>query len=207
MTDRQILAAYRLLARSEGVFVEPASAASVAGLLQAHARGHCSSRASGSSAPSPATASRTRSGRSPARRRRGTIPADVGRRGRRARAGWPVTRVPAFRAAPVRVRVPATSANLGPGFDSLGLALGLYDDLAVRITDDGLSVDVAGEGADEVPRNARHLVVRAMQADLRPARRPAARARAALRQPDPARPRAGLVGGGDRAPAWSRPGR
>jgi homoserine kinase len=72
--------------------------------------------------------------------------------------------VPAFRAAPVRVRVPATSANLGPGFDSLGLALGLYDDLAVRITDDGISVDVAGEGADEVPRNAKHLVVRAMQA-------------------------------------------
>jgi threonine synthase len=36
VTDRQILAAYRLLAREEGVFVEPASAASVAGLLQAH---------------------------------------------------------------------------------------------------------------------------------------------------------------------------
>ena len=72
--------------------------------------------------------------------------------------------MPAFRAAPVRVRVPATSANLGPGFDSLGLALGLYDDLAVRITDDGIAVDVAGEGADDVPRNAKHLVVRAMQA-------------------------------------------
>jgi homoserine kinase len=72
--------------------------------------------------------------------------------------------VPAFRAAPVRVRVPATSANLGPGYDSLGLALGIFDDLAVRITDDGISVDVAGEGADEVPRNAKNLVVRAMQA-------------------------------------------
>jgi homoserine kinase len=64
----------------------------------------------------------------------------------------------------VHVRVPATSANLGPGFDSLGLALGLSDDLMVRITDDGISVDVAGEGADEVQRNAKHLVVRAMQA-------------------------------------------
>ncbi|MDX6205478.1 MAG: homoserine kinase, partial [Frankiales bacterium] len=62
------------------------------------------------------------------------------------------------------MRVPATSANLGPGFDSLGLALGLYDDLAVRITDDGIAVDVHGEGADEVPRNGKHLVVRAMQA-------------------------------------------
>jgi threonine synthase len=39
VTDRQILSAYRLLARQEGVFVEPASAASVAGLLQAHAAG------------------------------------------------------------------------------------------------------------------------------------------------------------------------
>jgi threonine synthase len=39
VTDRDILAAYRVLAREEGVFVEPASAASVAGLLQAHAEG------------------------------------------------------------------------------------------------------------------------------------------------------------------------
>ena len=39
VTDRQILSAYRLLAQKEAVFVEPASAASVAGLLQAHAAG------------------------------------------------------------------------------------------------------------------------------------------------------------------------
>jgi threonine synthase len=39
VTDKQILEAYRLLAREEGVFVEPASAASVAGLLQTHAHG------------------------------------------------------------------------------------------------------------------------------------------------------------------------
>src|SRR3954454_21530952 len=70
-----------------------------------------------------------------------------------------------FRAAPVRVRVPATSANLGPGFDALGLALSLYDDVVVRVTDEpGLSVDVAGMGAATVPRNARNLVVRAMTA-------------------------------------------
>lgn len=72
--------------------------------------------------------------------------------------------MPAFRAAAVHVRVPATSANLGPGFDSLGLALGLFDDLMVRITDDGIAVDVAGEGAHDVPRGAKHLVVQAMQA-------------------------------------------
>jgi homoserine kinase len=70
----------------------------------------------------------------------------------------------AFRAAPVRVRVPATSANLGPGFDALGLALSLYDDVVVRVADEGLFVDVAGEGADSVPRSRRHLVVRALQA-------------------------------------------
>ena len=71
---------------------------------------------------------------------------------------------PSFRAAPVRVRVPATSANLGPGFDALGLALALYDDVVVRIADSGLHVDVAGEGADDVPRDRRHLVVRALRA-------------------------------------------
>jgi homoserine kinase len=71
---------------------------------------------------------------------------------------------PTFRAAPVRVRVPATSANLGPGFDCLGLALTLYDDVVVRATDEpGLSVDVAGMGAASVARNARNLVVRAMR--------------------------------------------
>jgi homoserine kinase len=72
---------------------------------------------------------------------------------------------PTFRAAPVRVRVPATSANLGPGFDALGLALTLYDDIVVRVTDEpGLAVDVAGMGAASVPRNARNLVVKAMYA-------------------------------------------
>ena len=71
---------------------------------------------------------------------------------------------PSFRAAPVRVRVPASSANLGPGFDAVGLALALYDDVVVRVADEGLYVDVAGEGADKVPRTGRHLVVRALRA-------------------------------------------
>jgi homoserine kinase len=60
--------------------------------------------------------------------------------------------------------VPATSANLGPGFDSFGLALALYDDVVVRVAESGLSVDVAGEGADEVRRDKKNLVVRAVQA-------------------------------------------
>jgi homoserine kinase len=71
--------------------------------------------------------------------------------------------VPSFRAAPVRVRVPATSANLGPAFDSAGLALGLYDDVVVRVADSGLAVDVAGEGADSLPRDKKHLVVRCLR--------------------------------------------
>ena len=65
----------------------------------------------------------------------------------------------------VRVTVPATSANLGPGFDSLGLALGLYDEIEARVTDAGLSVSVSGEGAADVAdRGEKHLVVRAMRA-------------------------------------------
>ncbi|HSV68335.1 MAG TPA: homoserine kinase [Mycobacteriales bacterium] len=71
---------------------------------------------------------------------------------------------PLFRAAPVRVRVPATSANLGPGFDALGLALARYDDVVVKVADEGLHIDVAGEGADVVPKSERHLVVRSLRA-------------------------------------------
>jgi homoserine kinase len=71
-----------------------------------------------------------------------------------------------FRPGPVRVRVPATSANLGPGFDACGLALALYDDVVVRATDSGLQVDVDGEGVAAVPRTEKHLVVQAVRAGL-----------------------------------------
>ncbi len=71
---------------------------------------------------------------------------------------------PAFRAAAaVRVRVPATSANLGPGFDALGLALGIYDDVVVRVADSGLHIDIAGEGAEALPRDEEHLLVRSLR--------------------------------------------
>jgi homoserine kinase len=63
----------------------------------------------------------------------------------------------------VRVRVPASSANLGPGFDSLGLALGLYDEVEVAVAADGVVIEVAGEGAGRVPCDETHLVVRAMR--------------------------------------------
>jgi homoserine kinase len=62
------------------------------------------------------------------------------------------------------VRVPATSANLGPGFDSLGLALGLYDVVEAEIIAEGLEVEVTGQGAGHVPLGEEHLVVRALRA-------------------------------------------
>ena len=64
---------------------------------------------------------------------------------------------------PVTVTVPATSANLGPGFDSLGLALSMRDRLTASVAPEGLHVTVEGAGADDVPRDESHLVVRAMR--------------------------------------------
>ncbi|WP_436698488.1 homoserine kinase [Nocardioides sp. BYT-33-1] len=69
-----------------------------------------------------------------------------------------------FVEGPARVRVPATSANLGPGFDTLGLALDLHDRLEAEVTSGGLVVEVHGYGEGEVPLDDRHLVVRAMRA-------------------------------------------
>jgi homoserine kinase len=64
----------------------------------------------------------------------------------------------------VRVRVSATSANLGPGFDCLGLALGIYDELLVRTSPtSGIRLDVTGEGAGEVGEGDDNLVVRAVR--------------------------------------------
>ena len=68
-----------------------------------------------------------------------------------------------FVPATIRVRVPATSANLGPGFDAFGLALTRFDDVTARVTTAGLRITVVGEGATQVPRDERHLVVRAMR--------------------------------------------
>ena len=65
---------------------------------------------------------------------------------------------------PVRVRAPATSANLGPGYDALGLALGLHDEVQAWVTGDGLSLTVSGEGDKTAEAGERHLVVTAMRA-------------------------------------------
>jgi homoserine kinase len=71
--------------------------------------------------------------------------------------------VPMLAGRSVTVRVPATTANLGPGFDTLGLALSLYDELTVTVRDaPGASVEVIGVGAGEVPTDESNLVVRAI---------------------------------------------
>ena len=82
----------------------------------------------------------------------------------RPRSGWVVGKR-------CTVRVPATSANLGPGFDSLGLALGLYDVVEAEVPADGLEVEVVGEGAGQVPLDEQHLVVQARFARRRAVRR------------------------------------
>lgn len=64
----------------------------------------------------------------------------------------------AFLDGEVWVRTPATSANLGPGFDALGLALGLYDEVWARVAPDGVRVEVTGEGSGELATDETHLV-------------------------------------------------
>ena len=66
-----------------------------------------------------------------------------------------------LRSQSVTVKVPATTANLGPGFDTLGLALSLYDDITVTVREEpGASVEVHGVGAGVVPTDESNLVVR-----------------------------------------------
>lgn len=69
-----------------------------------------------------------------------------------------VDRLPIGRSA--AVRVPATSANLGPGFDSLGIALNWTDECSVQVIDNGLEFEISGPGSDELPQNENHLVIR-----------------------------------------------
>jgi homoserine kinase len=70
-----------------------------------------------------------------------------------------------FKAAPVRVRVPATSANLGHGYDAFGLALDWFDDIIVQVLDEeAIEIDMFGEGADTLPRDGKHLIAKSMMA-------------------------------------------
>ena len=70
---------------------------------------------------------------------------------------------PTFKAQSVQVQVPATTANLGPGFDSLGLALALHDRYIAQVLDEQIiDIDISGEGADDLPRNEKNLVIKSM---------------------------------------------
>jgi homoserine kinase len=67
----------------------------------------------------------------------------------------------------VVIEVPATSANLGPGFDCLGLALGLTDRIEARFTDGSeVTVEVVGEGSGRVPTDGANLVARIVRTGL-----------------------------------------
>ncbi|MDD3652813.1 MAG: homoserine kinase [Desulfotomaculaceae bacterium] len=63
----------------------------------------------------------------------------------------------------IRVQVPAITANLGPGFDCLGMALELYNVVEMTTAPSGLTIEVAGEGAADLPRNGDNLVYQAAQ--------------------------------------------
>lgn len=67
----------------------------------------------------------------------------------------------------VAVRAPASSANLGPGFDAVGLGLALWDEYVVELTGDRLDIRVTGEGFGEIPCDASHLVYRCLTDGLR----------------------------------------
>ncbi len=84
----------------------------------------------------------------------------------------------------VRVRVPATSANLGPGFDTLGLALALYNDVTVEEAAE-VSVSVEGEGSGRLDGGAQNVVARGVALGFEVAGRrfPGARLRCVNRIP------------------------
>ena len=152
VSDEQILAAQRDLAAHDGVFVEPASAAGIAGLLQALAAGE-------SYAGRTVVVTVTGHGlKDTVTALEGfgqivdnVVDADVTAAAARRRARLTGLPMASFVDGPVRVTVPATSANLGPGFDSLGLALSLRDELEAEVTGSGLDVEVTGPARTRFP--------------------------------------------------------
>ncbi|MCX6017817.1 MAG: homoserine kinase [Chloroflexi bacterium] len=68
----------------------------------------------------------------------------------------------------IRIHVPATSANLGPGFDAMGIALDLWNTFELREDPavQGIAVETRGEGAGVLAADSGHLVVRTMLEEL-----------------------------------------
>ena len=161
------------LSTEEGVFCEPASAAGVAALAKLGARerphggrDHHRSRSEGHGARRPVVVG---DGRTDAR-------GDP--RGARMT---------------IHALAPASTANLGPGFDAAAAALDLWNEAIVEESSTGLAVEIEGEGADELPRDASHLSLRGVRA-VRAGRAPLL----SLHQPHPTRARARLERRGDR---------
>ena len=70
------------------------------------------------------------------------------------------------------VRVPGTSANCGPGFDAIGVACTIYNDLELTLKgEEGLVIEIEGEGAANIPADERNIVLRAIRAILKRAHR------------------------------------
>ena len=68
----------------------------------------------------------------------------------------------------IRVRVPGTSANCGPGFDAIGVACTIYNDLELTLKgEEGIAIEVEGEGADNIPCDERNIVLRAIRTILK----------------------------------------
>jgi homoserine kinase len=63
----------------------------------------------------------------------------------------------------VSVKIPATSANLGPGFDTLGMALSFYDEYVAEIIPSGLQIEVHGEGSSDIPTDATNLIYKTIE--------------------------------------------
>ena len=63
----------------------------------------------------------------------------------------------------IHALAPASTANLGPGFDAAAAALDLWNEAIVEESSTGLAVEIEGEGADELPRDASHLSLRAFE--------------------------------------------
>ncbi|MDY3127898.1 MAG: homoserine kinase [Corynebacterium sp.] len=69
----------------------------------------------------------------------------------------------------VVVTVPGSTANLGPGYDTLGMAVSIYDTVEVEVIASGLEVEIHGEGVEDLPRDSSHLVVKAIRSALQAA--------------------------------------
>jgi len=70
----------------------------------------------------------------------------------------------------VKVRVPGTTANCGPGFDAVGIACTIYNDLELTLTEKGrLIIEVEGEGKDNIPTDEKNIVWQVIQSVLQKA--------------------------------------